>query len=110
TPFLARHPRVVVVEELDTLLEEQAVMIAHRGRLATRIEGSELFPRYGTLDEERIASVLSQLLGLPFAARFGERAKLPLHVRPPTFCPGCPHTPFFYSLKHVLDTLPARPF
>jgi indolepyruvate ferredoxin oxidoreductase alpha subunit len=107
--FLARHARVVVVEELETLLAEQTIVIAHRHDLGTRVEG-DWFPPRAHLDEELIAEALARKLGRAHRPPLGTGASLPVVARPPTFCAGCPHTASFYSLKRVLDELPRRPF
>jgi indolepyruvate ferredoxin oxidoreductase, alpha subunit len=108
--FATRHARIIVVEELETVLEDQAVALVHREGLAVRIEGQRLFPRHGRLDEERLVTHLASLLGLPEPTDRPIGATLPLFQRPPTFCAGCPHTASFYSLKRVLESLPSRPY
>jgi indolepyruvate ferredoxin oxidoreductase alpha subunit len=110
--FLARHRHVVVVEELESLLEEHAVLVAHRARLPTVVERGAGLPLHGRLDEEAISGALTA------AARRSPRSKpravsletLRLPARPPTFCAGCPHTASFYTLKRVLDGMVERPF
>jgi indolepyruvate ferredoxin oxidoreductase, alpha subunit len=110
--FLDRHPSVVVVEELETVLEDQVLAVVHREQLATRVDGREWFPRHGRLDEERLTVALGERLRLSSQRPFGRQATLALALpaRPPTFCAGCPHTASFFSLKTVLESLPERPF
>jgi indolepyruvate ferredoxin oxidoreductase alpha subunit len=114
--FLARHARVVVLEEMQPLLEEQAAVLIHRENLQSRIEPSGR-PRHGRIDAECLTELLAKLLGEPAGASAGATEPRPPHdgallvpPRPPTFCAGCPHTASFYALKRVVDSLPQRPF
>lgn len=107
--FVARHRRVVVVEELEDFLESAIAALAHREGLSARVEGRAWFPRVGRLDEDRLVASLAELAGLAHVPTLGKRVALDLAPRPPTFCAGCPHTASLYSLKSVFESLPERP-
>jgi indolepyruvate ferredoxin oxidoreductase alpha subunit len=86
--FCARHPRVIVVEELDPFIEEQvrAWGLAVEGA-ASRSPVGELTP-----------TLVAEAWGGALAAR-AAAAATDLPGRPPVLCPGCPHRGMFSLLK-----------
>jgi indolepyruvate ferredoxin oxidoreductase alpha subunit len=109
SPFLERHRKIVVVEELDTVLEEQIVTLVQRRRIATEVSGAELWARDFELDEERLLPPLASILGLDVEVR-STRVPLDVLSRGPTFCAGCPHTASIHAIQSLLERLPERPF
>ena len=91
--FAASVKRVVVIEEGDPILEEhvRSLGIACSGK-------SDVVPRCGELTPDRIFEIREKLRGTnnelpkPFPQADG------LPMRPPVFCPGCPHRALFYAL------------
>lgn len=105
----SRYDELVVVEALEPVLEEQIVMTLHRHQLPTRVSGSQIFPRYDHLDEERLAGILARLLGREYRPPLALLTDAVLG-RGPTFCAGCPHTAFFFGFTEVVNHLEHRPF
>jgi indolepyruvate ferredoxin oxidoreductase, alpha subunit len=83
--FSVARDRIVVIEELEPLLEEQI-----RG-LRVPCEFRRL-PRYGELSVELLREVVGG------AAPAAVMAAAPLPPRPPVLCPGCSHRGTFYAL------------
>ncbi len=85
--FAGQVDRLVVIEELEGLFEEQ---IAAMG---ITVEGKNLTGYQGELSALRVGEI------------FGEKTAItqtqPLPPRPPVLCPGCPHRGTF----HVLNKL-----
>ncbi|GAC70375.1 indolepyruvate ferredoxin oxidoreductase family protein [Gordonia soli] len=110
---------VIVVEEKRDFIETMMRDILFRHPGAPRIvgksneDGSTLFSRFGELDVDAVTRGLAQRLArhhrvdaalawLDTKARRRTRIELPLAVRTPYFCSGCPHN----SSTHVApDTL-----
>lgn len=107
--FCRRFARVVVVEALEPVLEEQLAGALLEQRIAVVLAGKSLFPRHGKLDETTMLERLATLLERPLPARIHVDLDI-LAPRPPTFCPGCPHTAFFYAFRLALARLPEPPF
>ncbi|MCP4274353.1 MAG: indolepyruvate ferredoxin oxidoreductase subunit alpha [Gammaproteobacteria bacterium] len=91
---LAKHvKRVIVVEELEPYLEEEAIIAG------IKCEGKAYFPREGELDLDTVR------LGL-FKAGLGEEPEaktIPTEVvqRPPVLCSGCPHRGIYMAINKL---------
>ncbi len=92
--FAARVKRLVVLEELDPVIEEQVKLA---GILC---EGKSIFPLCGELDptvvRERGAKAGLPVDRPPVEVPSLEKPELP--ARPPVLCPGCPHRSVFALL------------
>jgi len=111
--FLRRMERVLVVEELEPVVEEQVITLAWRHGLTTRISGKYdgSLPREGEFSVDRVRPALaawwrgdgaakesgSPGQNEPRPVRLPEPPPLPL--RPPVLCAGCPHRASFYAFK-----------
>ncbi len=88
--FASKVDKVIVVEELDPFLEEQATLAG--------IEvdnGKDLFPICGELDPVMVANRLA-------GKAMNAVAPAPdLPIRPPVLCPGCSHRGVFTILKKL---------
>jgi len=91
--------RLLVVEELDPVIEEEIRL------LGVACEGKSLFPISGELSPQSVREgcvkaglVPAQADGM--VAEAAASAALPM--RPPALCPGCPHRGVYYAI-HQLD-------
>ncbi|MBI2920807.1 MAG: 4Fe-4S binding protein [Planctomycetes bacterium] len=86
--FIARHDRVLVIEEPDEAIE---VQIPDRRKVQGRLTGH--VPGHGELTPD----VIARILGAP------EPAPAPAGAAfPPRLCPGCGHRSVFYELRLAL--------
>ncbi|MBN2054217.1 indolepyruvate oxidoreductase [bacterium] len=97
--FIARHEAVLVLEDPDSAVEEQATQ---RARLRGRMDGT--VPRAGELTAEVIHDLLRSFLGLPATPdqaihTLVEGMQPP--VRKPTLCAGCPHRASFWTIRRT---------
>ena len=109
--FLEGIDRLIVVEELDPYLEEQALQLIGRAHLPVDVYGKKngFFPVSGEYNVDividGINSALSELgetSRLSHASPVVSREKLPpLPVRAPTLCAGCMHRTVFYAFKQA---------
>ncbi|MGI6003855.1 MAG: indolepyruvate ferredoxin oxidoreductase subunit alpha [Christensenellales bacterium] len=90
--FAESVDRLVVVEELEPVIEEQ---IKAAG---IDCEGKALFSRQGELS----TAVIAGALGLPAPESPAMDA---LVVRPPVMCPGCPHRPAYHVINKLKLTV-----
>ncbi|HPC83873.1 MAG TPA: indolepyruvate ferredoxin oxidoreductase subunit alpha [Thermoanaerobaculaceae bacterium] len=93
--FAAGVERLIVMEELDPVLEEQVRL------LGLACEGKSIFPICGELDPTLVRRV-GAAAGLPVDRPPVEIAaveKPELPARPPVLCAGCPHRGVFQLLS-----------
>jgi len=100
--FLRQVERVLVVEELEPVVEEQVVAAAFRHNLCLPIAGKRdrMVPREGELDVDRVTPVVARFLGVKYVPPEGS-ALPPLPQRGPILCAGCPHRASFYIFKEA---------
>ncbi|MHB1160433.1 MAG: indolepyruvate ferredoxin oxidoreductase subunit alpha [Chloroflexota bacterium] len=95
--FAAQVERLIVVEELDPFFEEIV------RSLGLGVEGKRFFPPLGELSLERVEEGF-RAAGAATESR-AEAAhseeSVPMPLRPPVLCPGCPHTAAFFSVKKL---------
>jgi len=92
--FVEQHERVLVVEELEPVFEDQ---IKAAG---IRVEGKKFFGALGELSPSRVAQGLKEA-GLIDKVVKPEITQEELFPRPPVLCPGCPHRGAFMALKKL---------
>lgn len=92
--FAAGVERLVIVEELEPVIEEQVKS------WGIAVEGKELFTLLGEYSPEFIEERLG---GAAQNAGFGLDKEIP--GRPPLMCPGCPHRGVFHTLKKMRLTV-----
>ncbi len=101
--FVARHDKVLVLEETDQVIE---LLLDDRTQVMGRHDGT--LPDEGPLNAAVVGRVMSDLLvehGVidePWetASEAAELvAGLDLPVRPPTLCPACPHRASFFAIR-----------
>jgi len=84
---------VYVLEELDPVIEN------HVRALGIECHGKDLFPMIGEYTAEMIRT---KILGTAPEQVYADEQ---LPVRPPVFCPGCPHRGLFYVLSKMKLTV-----
>ena len=118
---------VIVLEELDSVLEEELLRLAGADHAAWRVRGrltgdardrgendvEDIARRLARLLDERAARAaapapsLADLVEAALAHPHAPAYDGPLPVRPPVLCAGCPHRGSFYAVKRALGRRPA---
>lgn len=85
--FSQQVSKLYVIEELDDVIE------SHCLKNGIKVIGKEIFPRCGEYSQRVVKEIIT-----------GEKAEsisldMPIPVRPPVMCSGCPHRGLFYALK-----------
>lgn len=113
--FLRSVDRVVVVEELEPILENDLRILANRLGIATPIYGKSplpdnamaaavavSLPRCGEFSTTNVGQALyAALEGAPAPAPELCDAAGPLPMRPPNLCAGCSHRALYYAVRRV---------
>lgn len=92
--FAAQVDRLVVVEELEPVIEQQIKA------WGINVQGKEIFTLLGEYSPEMIAERLGNEKP-PQAIELDSQ----IPPRPPLMCPGCPHRGVFYTLRRMRLTV-----
>ncbi|MHC1754799.1 MAG: indolepyruvate ferredoxin oxidoreductase subunit alpha [Methanosarcina sp.] len=113
--FLKGIEKLIVVEELDPYLEEQALQLIGRAHLPVDVYGKKngFFPVSGEYNVDividgvnKVLAELGETASLSHASPAVLRGELPLlPVRAPTLCAGCMHRTVFYAFKQAAKQL-----
>lgn len=94
-----KYGKVLVVEELEPIVENQLKVIAYEEGLKAQIFGKNLVPRVGELNTSIVASAISKLAGISYSPPNAPKVNLELPSRPPVLCAGCGHRSTYYAVK-----------
>ncbi len=92
--FAAGVDKLIVVEELEPVIEEQVKS------WGIDVQGKDILPCISEFTPELLEE---KLLGQAVEEVF--TLSTPIPPRPPLFCPGCPHRGVFYVLKRMRLTV-----
>ena len=90
--FCASVKRVIVVEELEPIVENQLKV------MGLQVEGKSLFPREGEFSTEVVREGFEKARLLPPSVKMETIDVQPM-ARPPLLCAGCPHTSAYMALR-----------
>jgi indolepyruvate ferredoxin oxidoreductase alpha subunit len=103
--FLTNVKKVLVVEELEPVMENDIRSIAQAKEIVVPIRGKEkgLFSRLYEFDPGMVRRTIASYFGVtdtsPKAVDVTGIPDLP--GRPPNLCAGCPHRAMYYAIKQV---------
>jgi indolepyruvate ferredoxin oxidoreductase alpha subunit len=103
--FLKKVDRVLVVEELEPVLEEQVEKISRSANPDVEILGKDVcIPREGELDVASVRNAIAYMEGL--SSKTSNKTSIltgnilqTLPPRPPVMCPGCSHRATYYAMR-----------
>lgn len=106
--FIKRFKKVVIVEELESFLEDEIKAMAKDVNPRLKIYGKVneiVFPSVGeyTVDivEQALAKITRKKVKFNSTAHMEKYDKMDIIRRLPVFCAGCPHRATFYTVKKV---------
>lgn len=85
--FASKVDKLVVVEELDSVIED------HCRKLGLKVWGKNVLPLEGEFSQNLVASKLGGTV------HTGKALEDAIPPRPPVMCAGCPHRGLFYTLN-----------
>ena len=103
--FLNGVEKVLVVEELEPVMENDLRAIAQEAGLTLPIRGKGVgaLSRLYEYDPGMVRAAVAEFAGIPYepprSVETGDVPQLP--ARPPNLCAGCPHRATFYAVKEV---------
>ena len=103
--FLEGCEKVLVVEELEPLMENDLRVLAQKKGLSLPIYGKGLakLSNLYEYDPGMVREAISEFSGVEFKGPEPiEQSEMPEPPgRPPVLCPGCPHRASYYAIKQV---------
>ena len=103
--FLTMVEKVLVVEELEPVMENDIRSIAQSKEIVIPIKGKEkgLFSRLYEFDPGMVRKTIASYFGVPDTSpEVVDVTGVPdLPGRPPNLCAGCPHRAMYYAIKQV---------
>ncbi|WP_461867163.1 indolepyruvate ferredoxin oxidoreductase subunit alpha [Thermococcus sp.] len=97
--------KVLIIEELEPVVEEQVKVWAFENDVRIPIHGKDLVPRIYEMTTRRAVEAIAKFLGLETPVNFEEldekykKVQAMVPPRPPSLCPACPHRNTFYAIK-----------
>lgn len=102
--FIKGKQKVLVVEELEPIIEEEVLRIAKQANPKLVVLGKGLLPWAGEYRPEIIIKALATFAGKKLA--FLKQPTPKVKERHAVLCPGCPHLASFYAAKQVNPNAP----
>jgi len=103
--FLKQVEKVLVVEELEPVMENDMKAIAQENGLTLSIKGKGVgrLSRLFEYDPGMVREAIARYFGVEYkGAEVLDLSGIPdLPGRPPNLCPGCPHRATYYAVKQV---------
>jgi len=103
--FLSGVEKVLIVEELEPVMENEIRSIAQSKGIGIPIKGKGggLFPRLYEYDPGLVRKTIASYFGVPDTSpKAVDVTDVPdLPGRPPNLCAGCPHRAMYYAIKKV---------
>ncbi|NMD37915.1 MAG: indolepyruvate ferredoxin oxidoreductase subunit alpha [Christensenellaceae bacterium] len=97
--FLSNVSEVFIFEELDPYIERELLIIAGKYNLNVKIHGK--LDKTNSLAGENTPENIAKFLNIAETSN-GLSIDIPLPVRPPSLCSGCPHRASFYAVKQAM--------
>ncbi|MBG0790870.1 MAG: indolepyruvate ferredoxin oxidoreductase subunit alpha [Desulfovibrionaceae bacterium] len=98
--FLKSVDKVLVVEELEPVLENDLRVLAQKNKIDVEIFGKDALPRHGEFTVTMVENAIREQLGeSPVPACDCPLPELP--GRPPNLCAGCPHRGTYFAARKV---------
>jgi len=97
--FIKELEKVIVIEELEPVVENDVKIIITENQLNLKVYGKNLFPRTGEFSTDLVIDILSKFFRINITKEQSNPVSIP--VRMPLLCAGCPHRSTFYAIKKV---------
>ncbi|MDK2870164.1 MAG: indolepyruvate ferredoxin oxidoreductase, alpha subunit [Pyrococcus sp.] len=97
--------KVLIVEELEPVVEEQVKLWAYDNDVRIPIHGKDLVPRVYEMTTRRAMEAIARFLGINTPINFEEidekykKVQEIVPPRPPSLCPACPHRNTFFAIR-----------
>lgn len=105
--FVNTVDKVLIAEEVEPVIEKEVLALFGRyginKRLYGKLDGS--LPIIYEFNPDIVSSGIEKIINRKLRGRKSLKSQLPLPLRSPVLCPGCPHRPAYYALKKAIKKL-----
>lgn len=105
--FIEGLDSVIIVEEVDPVMEKEVLAIIGKYGLKKKVYGKldGTLPMIYEYSPDIIIEGVKKVMDLNLNQKDTYEPEIPLPVRPPTLCPGCPHRAAYYAVKKAGENL-----
>lgn len=105
--FIEELDSVIIVEEVDPVMEKEVLAIIGKHGLKKKVYGKldGTLPMIYEYSPDIIIEGMKKVMNLNSGQKDIYEPEIPLPVRPPTLCPGCPHRAAYYAVKKAGEKL-----
>ncbi len=98
--FMKSVSKLLVVEELEPVVEDELRVLAQKNELSIEILGKGALPRNGEFTVTMVDNAIREMVGVETKVPVS-CAQDELPMRPPNLCAGCPHRGTYFAAKKV---------
>ncbi|GAB7023197.1 indolepyruvate ferredoxin oxidoreductase subunit alpha [Salidesulfovibrio brasiliensis] len=99
--FMKGLKKLLVVEELEPVLENELRVLAQKNSLDIEIFGKNLLPQNGEFTVTMVENAVREVAGEQAVTVDCCEGRDNLPMRPPNLCAGCPHRGAFFATREV---------
>lgn len=105
--FINSVDNILVVEEVEPVMEKEILAIIGKYNIEKKVFGKldGTLPRIYEYNPDIVSVGITKIINKEIINREKFSTKLPLPLRPPVLCPGCPHRGASFSLKKAIKKL-----
>lgn len=105
--FIKDLDSVIIVEEVDPVMEKDLLAVIGKHGLKLKVHGKldETLPMIYEYTPDIVLEGITKVMDINLEEKEVYEPNIPLPVRPPTLCPGCPHRAAYYSVKRAVEEL-----
>lgn len=105
--FINSVDKILVVEEVEPVMEKEVLAIIGKHNIKKKVFGKldDTLPRIYEYNPDIISVGMAKITDKISIKKEKSTTELPLPLRPPVLCPGCPHRASYYALKKAIKGL-----
>ncbi len=105
--FLEGLDRVLVVEEVEPVMENDLLALVGKKKLNLEVLGkyNGFLPRIYEYNPDIVKDGINKAIYGKVSQKSFVKNSIPLPSRPPVLCPGCPHRATYFSVKKAVKKL-----
>jgi len=105
--FINSVDNILVVEEVEPVMEKEVLTIIGKYNITKKVYGKldGTLPRIYEYNPDVVSIGMAKIVDEELIKREKFSTKLPLPLRPPVLCPGCPHRATSFALKKAIKKL-----